>query len=111
MWLLPQPLVKQYGYNECLLMLGNARTWDNSFFVITSQLFQCQNPMCHNRSRNIETRHHFIRELVTGGSINMAYCKTNDQLDDLFTKALPRDKLEYLGNMLGVVNFNIMGEC
>ena len=39
----------------------------------------------------------------------MAYCKTNDQLDDLFTKALPRDKLEYLGNMLGVVNFNIIG--
>ena len=70
-----------------------------------------KNPVYHSHSRHIETRHHFIREQVAKGSIKIAYCSTNEQLVDLFTKALPVANFEYLRNMLGVVNFSIMGEC
>ena len=93
-------------------MLGKSKS--------TGQLFLCdnqstiamtKNPVYHSSSRHTEIRHHFIRELVTEGSIKMAYCNTNEQLTDLFTKVLPRDKFEYLRNMLRVVSFSIMGEC
>jgi hypothetical protein len=64
-----------------------------------------KNPMSHSRTRHIETRHHFIRELVDEGSIKMSYCSTDDQLADIFTKPVPSNKFIRFRDMLGVVNF------
>jgi hypothetical protein len=36
------------------------------------------------------------------GDIKLIYCKSEDQLGDLFTKPLPVSRFEYLRKMLGV---------
>ena len=45
-------------------------------------------PGKHRNSKNINYRHHFVREGVQRGDINMEYTETQFQLADIFTKAL-----------------------
>nr|GEV32905.1 retrovirus-related Pol polyprotein from transposon TNT 1-94 [Tanacetum cinerariifolium] len=50
----------------------------------------------HSRSKHIDIRHHFIREQVENGMVKL-YCVTMGyQLADIFTKALPRERFEFL---------------
>lgn len=44
---------------------------DNIFSIALSK-----NPMFHGRSKHIEIRFHFIRELVENGDIKMEFCKS-----------------------------------
>ena len=46
------------------------------------------NPGNHPNSKQIDYRHHFVREGVQRGDISMEYIETKFQLADIFTKAL-----------------------
>ena len=61
-----------------------------------------KNPVFHGRTKHIEVRHHFIRELVAKKEIKLEYCSTEEQLADIFTKALSREKFFKFRRMLGV---------
>lgn len=61
-----------------------------------------KNPTMHGRTKHIDTRFHFIRDLVSSGALNVQYCKTNEQIADVFTKALPTHKFNYFRDELGV---------
>jgi hypothetical protein len=51
-----------------------------------------RNPEFHQRTKHIDVRHHFIRELVNDeGVINPQYCPTSEMTADGLTKALPRN--------------------
>ena len=54
------------------------------------------NSVGHKRTKHIDVKHHFVREAVQTGMINLSYCPTTDMLADLFTKQLPRVKFEAL---------------
>ncbi|GJS35083.1 integrase, catalytic region, zinc finger, CCHC-type containing protein [Tanacetum coccineum] len=54
------------------------------------------NPVQHSRTKHIVVRHHFIKEHVEKGTIEPYFVKTDYQLADLFTKALPVDRFNYL---------------
>lgn len=56
----------------------------------------------HKRSKHIDTRYHFIRELVNNKEICLEFCRLEDQFVDIFTKPLARDAFEYLRSCLGV---------
>ncbi|GJS46936.1 retrovirus-related pol polyprotein from transposon TNT 1-94 [Tanacetum coccineum] len=47
------------------------------------------NPVQHSRTKHIAIRYHFIKEHVEKGTIELYFVKTDYQLADLFTKALP----------------------
>ncbi|KAI5353802.1 hypothetical protein L3X38_006696 [Prunus dulcis] len=49
-------------------------------------------------------RFHFIRDALQNGEIDLLYCKTEEQLADIFTKSLARDRFEYLRKALGVIS-------
>ncbi|GJS28023.1 retrovirus-related pol polyprotein from transposon TNT 1-94 [Tanacetum coccineum] len=49
------------------------------------------NPVQHSRTKHIAVRYHFIKEHVEKGTIELYFVKTDYQLSDLFTKALPVD--------------------
>ncbi|GJY65138.1 hypothetical protein Tco_0466598 [Tanacetum coccineum] len=55
---------------------------------------------CNNvqlsRFKHIDIRHHFIREQVENGVVELYFVKTNYQLADILTKALPRERFEFL---------------
>nr|GEV85765.1 retrotransposon protein, putative, unclassified [Tanacetum cinerariifolium] len=54
------------------------------------------NPVQHSRTKHIDVRYHFIKEHVEKGTIELYFVKTYYQLADLFTKALPVDRFNYL---------------
>ncbi|GKA91360.1 putative ribonuclease H-like domain-containing protein [Tanacetum coccineum] len=54
------------------------------------------NPVQHSRTKHIAVRYHFIKEHVEKGTIELYFVKTDYQLADIFTKALPVDRLNYL---------------
>ncbi|GJX85920.1 hypothetical protein Tco_0336694 [Tanacetum coccineum] len=51
------------------------------------------------------TRYHFIKEQVENGIIELYFVRTEYQLADMFTKALPEDRFQYLvrANWLGIM--------
>nr|GEV79700.1 putative reverse transcriptase domain-containing protein [Tanacetum cinerariifolium] len=59
------------------------------------------NPVQNSRSKNIVVRYYLIKEYVENGTIELYFVKTDYQLADLFTKALPLDRLNYLLRCLG----------
>jgi hypothetical protein len=61
-----------------------------------------KNPVHQGRTKHIEMRHHFIRELIAKNEVEMNYCSTEDQLADIFTKALGCEKFLKLRSMLGI---------
>ncbi|GJY94844.1 retrovirus-related pol polyprotein from transposon TNT 1-94 [Tanacetum coccineum] len=60
------------------------------------------NPVQHSRIKHIAVRYHFIKEHVEKGTIKLYFVKTDYQLADLFTKALPVDRFNYLVHRLGM---------
>eukprot|EP00253_Pinus_taeda_P007367 PITA_07367 len=62
----------------------------------------CKDPVQHQRSKHIELHMHFIRKLIHDHVLEVQYCSTDDQVADIFTKALTEAKLTKLRYMLGV---------
>ncbi|GJX89446.1 retrovirus-related pol polyprotein from transposon TNT 1-94 [Tanacetum coccineum] len=62
----------------------------------------CCNNVQHSRSKHIDIRHHFIREQVEKGVVELYFMTTDYQLADIFTKALPRERFEFLLPRLGM---------
>nr|GEU50143.1 retrovirus-related Pol polyprotein from transposon TNT 1-94 [Tanacetum cinerariifolium] len=58
------------------------------------------NPVQHSRTKHIVVRYHFIKDHVEKDTIELYFVKTDYQLADLFTKALPADRFNYLVHRL-----------
>lgn len=68
-----------------------------------SAILMAKNPVHHSRTKQISIKYHFIREAVENKEIELKFCKTEDHLADIFTKALPKGNFCYLRKMLGVI--------
>nr|GEU58545.1 hypothetical protein [Tanacetum cinerariifolium] len=60
------------------------------------------NPVQHLRNKHIDIRYHFIKEKVKKGIVELFFVRTEYQLPDLFTKALPVERFKYLVRRLGM---------
>nr|GFB45023.1 retrovirus-related Pol polyprotein from transposon TNT 1-94 [Tanacetum cinerariifolium] len=67
-----------------------------------SAIALCCNNVQHSRSKHIDIRHHFIREQVERGVVELYFVSTDYQLADIFTKALPRQRFEFILPRLGM---------
>ncbi|GJU17356.1 retrovirus-related pol polyprotein from transposon TNT 1-94 [Tanacetum coccineum] len=67
-----------------------------------SAIALCCNNVQHSRSKHIDIRHHFIREQVENRVVELYFVETNYQLADILTKALPRERFEFLLPCLGM---------
>jgi hypothetical protein len=54
----------------------------------SSAICLAQNPVFHGRAKHIKVRHHFLRDHVEKGDIEMKYINTERQLTDIFTKPI-----------------------
>ncbi|KAM1480911.1 hypothetical protein ACFX2I_028001 [Malus domestica] len=68
----------------------------------TSAIAITKNSVFHQKTKHINRRYHFIKDALKDGIIDLVYCPTNEQLADIFTKPLPKDRFNYLRSMLGV---------
>ena len=82
-----------------------------------SAIAMSKNPVYPSRAKHIALKFHYIRDAVEEKEIDVVYCNTDDRVADIFTKALPRDRFEYLRSLLlGVQKMkkkeeSIKGEC
>lgn len=61
-----------------------------------------RNPVYHARSKHIEIRQHFIREVLNNYSMKLEYLPTEEMLADILTKQLPKKKHNYCVRGLGL---------
>lgn len=61
-----------------------------------------KNPIQHSRTKHIDIMHLFIREFFEDKVITLEYVSTENQLADIFTKALDALQFEKLKEKLGI---------
>jgi hypothetical protein len=76
-----------------------------------SAIAMSKNPVYHSRAKHIALKYHYIRDAVEENQVDIVYCNTEDQVADIFTKALARERFVYLRGLLGVKQQSIKGEC
>nr|GFA29290.1 retrovirus-related Pol polyprotein from transposon TNT 1-94 [Tanacetum cinerariifolium] len=91
MWMRTQ--LQDYGFNY-----NNIPLYCDSQSAIA---ISC-NPVQHSRTKHIHTRYHFIKEHFENGIIELYFVRTEYQLADMFTKALPEDRFKYLVRQIGM---------
>nr|GEW01030.1 retrovirus-related Pol polyprotein from transposon TNT 1-94 [Tanacetum cinerariifolium] len=72
------------------------------YMALSSAIAISCNLVQHSRTKHIHTWYHFIKEQVENGIIELYFVKTEYQLADTFTKALPEDRLKYLVSRIGM---------
>ncbi|GJS61768.1 retrovirus-related pol polyprotein from transposon TNT 1-94 [Tanacetum coccineum] len=60
-----------------------------------------------DKSKHIDIRHHFIREQVEKGVVELNFVRTEYQLEDIFTKALLRERFEFILPRLGMKSMKL----
>nr|GEW31636.1 retrovirus-related Pol polyprotein from transposon TNT 1-94 [Tanacetum cinerariifolium] len=91
MWMRTQ--LKDYGFNYNKIPLYCD---SQSAIAISCNLVQ------HSRTKHIHTWYHFIKEQVENGIIELYFDRIEYQLADMFTKALPEDRFQYLVRRIGI---------
>ncbi|GKC21910.1 hypothetical protein Tco_1024060 [Tanacetum coccineum] len=94
LWMRSQLTDYGLGFNKILMYYDNK-----------SAIALCCNNVQHSRSKHIDIRFHFIKEHVENGLIKLYFVNTEYQLADIFTKALARERIEFLINKLGMRSF------
>jgi hypothetical protein len=65
-----------------------------------------RNPVFHDRSKHINTKFHFIRQCVEEATLRVEHIDTGNQLADILTKSLGRDRFVELRTRLGLVKIS-----
>ena len=69
----------------------------------TSAINLSKNPIQHSRSKHIDIKHHFIRDHVQKGEIELIFVDTKNQLADIFTKPLVEDTFKNIKHRLHII--------
>ena len=62
-----------------------------------------ENTVFHVRSKHIEMRYHYVRDMVQKNILSIQYVSTAEQIADILTKPLSLTKFVYFRDKLGVV--------
>eukprot|EP00253_Pinus_taeda_P016386 PITA_16386 len=69
----------------------------------------CKDPVQHQRNKHIELHMHFIRKLIHDHVLEVQYCSIDDQVANIFTKALTEAKFTKLRFIVGIHGVVTMG--
>nr|GEZ52784.1 retrovirus-related Pol polyprotein from transposon TNT 1-94 [Tanacetum cinerariifolium] len=94
LWMRSQLLDYGLGFNKIPMYCDNK-----------SAIALCYNNVQHFRFKHSNIRYHFIKEQVENGVIELYFVNTEYQLEDLFTKALGQERIEFLINKLEMRSF------
>jgi hypothetical protein len=81
------------------------------YYDYISSILLANNLVYHAMTKHIEVHYHSTREKVLTQEINLIHVSTENQVADIFTKALGTYKLKMFRKMLGVleVDLNLKG--
>jgi len=79
------------------------------YLIITTLVLWCdnlaaksmaENSVFHSRMKHVGVDMHFVREKVESGEVEIRYVPTSEQIADILSKSLPRDKFQMLCSKL-----------
>ena len=73
------------------------------YYVNKSTVNMSKNPILHSKTKHIAIKCHVLKEKVAEKEMKLEYINTKEWIVDIFTKALPKDTIEYLRGMLGLM--------
>ncbi|GJY33781.1 hypothetical protein Tco_0418250, partial [Tanacetum coccineum] len=79
--------------DDCKVTSGGLRFLECHCYLMQSGL----------KTKHIDIRYHFIKEHVEKGTVELYFVGTEYQLADLFTKALPKERFEYLVHRIVII--------
>jgi hypothetical protein len=62
-----------------------------------------KNLVFHDKSKHIEIKYHYIRDMVQRKAIHVQYLSIDEPVANVFTKPLARTKFKYFRERLGLV--------
>ena len=68
-----------------------------------STIAMTKNPQFHGRAKHIDIKHHFIREQVSQGTVELQYCPMTEMTVDILTKGLNRESFVKFCNKSGLI--------
>jgi hypothetical protein len=74
---------------------------DNSSTIKLSK-----NPVLHGKSKHIDVRFHFLRDLTKEGKVELVHCRSVEQIADILTKPLKAESFMKLRALLGMCSID-----
>jgi hypothetical protein len=68
------------------------------------------NTVYHSKTKHLYLDGHYIQDLVVDGTFSHAYCPTEQQTTNIFTKSMIEEKFVHLRSLLGMREVFIKGE-
>ena len=72
------------------------------YYDSQSAIFLTKDQMFHERTKHIDVRHHFMRNVIARGVIAVSKISTHDHLVDMMTNSLPKAKFEHCWDLVVV---------
>jgi hypothetical protein len=72
------------------------------YYDNTAAICLSKNPILHSRAKHIEIKHHFIRDYVQKGILDIQFIDTEHQWDDIFTKPLTVERFDFIKKNLNM---------
>ena len=66
-----------------------------------------ENPVFHDKSKHIEIKYHYIKDMVPRGAVNLLYVAIDEQIVNVLTNPLAKVKFEYFKEKLGVIQIKV----
>ena len=71
-----------------------------SFVTTVPQSNYQKNPILHGRTKHIDVRFHFLRDMVKEGVVELIHCGTTEQVANIMTKPLKLETFCKLRDLL-----------
>lgn len=96
--------IKELIWLKSLITELNPRETSAAKFYMDNQsaIRLIKNPVYHKRTKHIDIQYHFIREKYQDNQFSLEYVSTDEQIADILTKALHKNRHYYLCNLINL---------
>ena len=67
-----------------------------------SAIMLAKNPVFHAKTKHIEVKYHFLRQVLEDKRLELVKVHTDDNPADFLTKSLPSDKFAHSRELMGI---------
>ena len=84
--------------------------WEQDILKINcdsmSAIYLARNQVYHARTKHIDVRYHFVREILEEGDIDLLKFHTSENPADMLTKVVPGVKFAHCKDLLHILQVN-----